>query len=220
MAATAALKILPRPIESHLISPTERWRHLIGNILVASGFFMAALPNARNFARGPADAIWTIGAILMGVLSLVRIPPRAAMLDSRAFASSIAVFLLPCLMRAHRPSVGLIASAGIAFEIGGVAMSQVARLYMGRSFGILPGNRGIVSKGPFRIIRHPIYAGWFFLTLGYLFSFPSWGNFMIIIATLPFMMWRIMLEEELLGDDPEYREYQRLVPSRLVPGIF
>ena len=91
---------------------------------------------------------------------------------------------------------------------------------MGRSFGILPGNRGIVSKGPFARVRHPIYAGWFVLTVGYLASYPSWMNCLIAMATLPFMMWRIQLEEDLLSADADYRKYRRLVPFRLVPGLY
>lgn len=42
----------------------------------------------------------------------------------------------------------------------------------------------------------------------------------ILMAMLPFMMWRIRLEEELLIRDPEYREYEVRVPFRLVPGLY
>jgi protein-S-isoprenylcysteine O-methyltransferase Ste14 len=91
---------------------------------------------------------------------------------------------------------------------------------MGRSFGILPGNRGIVSKGPFRLVRHPIYAGWFLLTVGYLASYPSWTSCLITLATIHFMMWRIQLEEDLLNDDPDYRRYCGMVPFRLLPGLY
>ncbi len=101
-----------------------------------------------------------------------------------------------------------------------MALSQVARVYMGRSFGILPGNRGIVSKGPFRIVRHPIYLGWVLLTLGYLLAYPSWINFAIVLATFPFMMWRIVLEEELLSEDPEYRDYLARVHFRMLPWLY
>jgi len=33
-------------------------------------------------------------------------------------------------------------------------------------------------------------------------------------------MWRIRLEEDLLAADPDYRKYCRLVPSRLIPGLY
>jgi protein-S-isoprenylcysteine O-methyltransferase Ste14 len=209
----------PRPNSTALLGP--RARHLIGNLLMAGSFIVAAIPNAQHFFRGPADAIWTIGAALMAVMSLVRIAPKASRVDLRAFLSTIfPVFLLPCLLRADNGSSGLLAYTGVGLELIGVALSQVSRVYMGRSFGILPGNRGIVSKGPFRLVRHPIYAGWFLLTLGYVASYPSLMNLLITLATLPFMMWRIRLEEDLLTADPAYRHYCRMVPFRLLPGLY
>ena len=209
----------PRLAAPPIISP--RIRHALGNVLVATSFVVAAVPNARNFFHGPADAIWTIGAVLMAAMSLVRIAPKAARLDLRAFLSTIfPVFLMPCLLRAEGASNGLLAWSGVGLELFGVALSQLSRVYMGRSFGVLPGNRGIVSKGPFRLVRHPIYAGWFLLTVGYLASYPSWMNCLITLTTLPFMLWRIQLEEGLLEADSDYRKYCRLVPFRLIPGIF
>jgi protein-S-isoprenylcysteine O-methyltransferase Ste14 len=211
------------PLLSPIVTPSfsPRIRHALGNLLVAASFVVSAIPNARHFLRSPADAIWTIGAILMAVMSLVRIAPKAARLDLRAFLSTIfPVFLLPCMLRADGASSGLLAWAGVGLELFGVALSQISRVYMGRSFGILPGNRGIISKGPFALVRHPIYAGWFVLTVGYLASYPSWMNCFITMAMLPLMMWRIRLEEDLLSADADYRKYRRLVPFRLVPGLY
>ena len=204
---------------SPIVSPSIR--HALGNLLLAMSFIIAAMPNARHFFRGPADMIWTIGAVLMAAMSLVRIAPKAARLDLAALLSTVfPVLLLPCLMQADSPSSGLLAGAGVCLELFGVVVSQASRVYMGRSFGILPGNRGVVCKGPFRLVRHPIYAGWFLLMVGYLASYPSWLNGIVALATLPFMMWRIRLEEDLLDADPEYREYRRLVPFRLIPGVY
>jgi protein-S-isoprenylcysteine O-methyltransferase Ste14 len=209
----------PRPAAAPLFPP--QIRHVVGNVLVGLSFIVAALPNARRCFRSPADAIWTIGAVLMAAMSLVRVAPKAARLDLRAFLSTIfPVFLLPCLLRANNASSGLLAHSGVALELCGVVLSQAARLYMGRSFGILPGNRGITSKGPFRLVRHPIYAGWLLLTIGYLASYPSWMNCLITLATLPFMVWRMRLEEDLLEADPEYRAYRQIVMFRLVPGVY
>jgi len=208
-----------RPRVSVVLGP--RVRHAIGNVLMAGAFVVAALPNARHFFRGPADTIWTIGAFLMAAMSLVRIAPKAARVDLQAFVSTIfPVFLLPCLLRPESASSGLLAYTGVGLELVGVALTQVSRVYMGRSFGILPGNRGIVSNGPFRLIRHPIYAGWFILTLGYLASYPSMKNCIITLATLPFMMWRIRMEEDLLEADPDYRRYRQMVPFRVLPGLY
>ena len=195
-------------------------RHGIGNLLVAATFFAAALPGAQRFEYAPANMVWIGGSLLMGALSLVRFAPRAAMMDARAFTSNIGVMVLPCLLRPTVASLGVLASLAIVMEVVGVAFSQLARIYMGRSFGILPGNRGIVSTGPFRVVRHPIYVGWALLTLGYVLAYPSWLNFAILLATSPFMIWRIGLEEELLSEDPEYREYLTRVRFRMLPWLY
>jgi protein-S-isoprenylcysteine O-methyltransferase Ste14 len=113
----------------------------------------------------------------------------------------------------------LLAIAGIVFEVVGVALSQAARIYMGRNFGILPANRGVVSRGPFGIVRHPIYLGWLILTIGFACSYPTSRNVVLIIGSLPFMVWRIEMEEGLLALDSDYRAYQGRVRFRLLPGV-
>jgi protein-S-isoprenylcysteine O-methyltransferase Ste14 len=90
---------------------------------------------------------------------------------------------------------------------------------MGRSFGVLPANRGIVLKGPFSYVRHPVYLGWLVLSTGFAMCNPSWRNILIIVATLPFMVWRIDQEESHLKAYPEYRAYMDRVRFRLWPGI-
>jgi protein-S-isoprenylcysteine O-methyltransferase Ste14 len=69
-------------------------------------------------------------------------------------------------------------------------------------------------------VRHPIYLGWFILTAGYVMTYPNVLNALAVIGTLPFMMWRIILEEELLCEDPSYRAYAEQVRYRLIPWLF
>jgi protein-S-isoprenylcysteine O-methyltransferase Ste14 len=128
--------------------------------------------------------------------------------------------LTPALMRAARPASGSIGLLGIGVELLGVIVSQVARISMGRSFGMFPANRGIVTRGPFRIVRHPIYLGWLLLGFGFATYYPSRRNLAIMIITVPITIWRIILEEELLESSPDYRRYRAGVPYRLIPFIY
>lgn len=182
-------------------------------------FFIATIPAAARYHSGIANAIWIAGAALMGILSLLRYPPRSSMINVYTLAASAGMLLLPALMRPESQSIGLLAIGGIALELFGVLLTQVARLYMGRSFGILPANRGIVSKGPFASVRHPIYIGWLILAIGYAMSYPSARNIILVIATVPFMFWRIEQEESHLSEDGAYRDYCSQVKFRLVPGV-
>jgi protein-S-isoprenylcysteine O-methyltransferase Ste14 len=64
-----------------------------------------------------------------------------------------------------------------------------------------------------------VYLGWLILTLGYAIVYPSGRNALIVIAVLPFLTWRIVQEEQLLGHDAAYRNYCEEVRYRLIPGI-
>ena len=68
-------------------------------------------------------------------------------------------------------------------------------------------------------MRHPIYLGWLILTIGFAFSYPTARNVLLIVASIPFLVWRIQMEEGLLALDPAYRSYQHKVRFRLWPGV-
>jgi len=134
------------------------------------------------------------------------------------------MMVLPLFMRpatrfavTNWPTLG---AAGAIFQVAGLSLMLVGWLYLGRHFGILPANRGLVVRGPFRLIRHPVYAAWLLTALGTAMAAPSVRNFALVALTIPFMVWRIVLEEELLDRDPQYRAYRQRVRWRLAPGMF
>ena len=219
----AVVERVARPIKVvHPFATVAGLRIAAGNCLLAFSFFIAMIPAARALSwnlSGVANVVWLLGAATMGVLSFVRTPPRSTMVNASTITATGAMLLLPCLMRPISPSGGALAFGGMVLELFGIALTQVARVYMGRSFGILPANRGIVSKGPFSIVRHPIYIGWLVLSIGYAMSYPSARNIVLIMITLPIMVWRIEQEESHLREDPTYRGYESRVRYRLLPGL-
>jgi protein-S-isoprenylcysteine O-methyltransferase Ste14 len=197
-------------------------RRALGDCLLAASFLLAMLPAGRELSRslaGAANIVWLVGAAIMAVMSFARFAPRSVTVNFGTIAASGGMLILPLFMRPTHASTGALATTGLMLELFGVILTQVARVYMGRSFGILPANRGIVSKGPFRWVRHPIYFGWLILSIGYAMSFASERNVMLIAMTLPFMVWRMSQEEKHLTADPEYRRYMDRVRYRLWPGI-
>jgi protein-S-isoprenylcysteine O-methyltransferase Ste14 len=211
----------PPLFEAHPLSfSSPGLRQAAANLGLAILFFGSLAPDALHYGTGVANLIWAVGAALMGVLSLVRIPPNAAMVNLRSILAVAGMTLVPAQIRPTVASVGILASCAVILELFGVVLSQVGRLYMGRSFGLLPANRGVVTTGPFRLVRHPIYLGWFILTVGYVMAYPNVLNALAVICTLPFMMWRIDLEERLLCEDPSYRAYAERVRYRLIPWLF
>ena len=211
----------PPLFETHPLSfSSPGLRQAAANLGLAILFFGSLAPGALHYGTGVANLIWAVGAALMGVLSLVRIPPNAAMVNLRSILAVAGMTLVPAQIRPTVASVGALASCAVILELFGVVLSQLGRLYMGRSFGLLPANRGVVTTGPFQLMRHPIYLGWFILTVGYVMAYPNVLNALAVIGTLPFMVWRIILEEELLCEDPSYRAYTERVRYRLIPWLF
>ena|SRR6202521_1650598 len=201
----------------------EGLRHAGSNIGLALMFFIAAVPTGGQGAHLTrlTDAIWSVGLIMMGVFCVMRPQPVAVMLDWRAMVSGFGAFLLPTLMlRTNFTGSGLVYEAGVLLEFAGVTLSQVSRVYMGHTFAVLPANRGIVSKGPFHFVRHPVYVGWIMLVLGFSVTYPSPWNTLMLMACMALTFWRIHLEEELLGADPAYCDYQARVHYRMIPGVY
>ncbi|MFX1249543.1 MAG: methyltransferase family protein, partial [Promethearchaeota archaeon] len=101
----------------------------------------------------------------------------------------------------------------------------ISRIILGRESSIVIGiekDHKLVTKGPYHIIRHPIYVGSSFLFLGYTLSFSSLICSIVILLIL--VLWlnkRMTLEEKLLieafGDD--YRNYMKHT-KRLIPFIY
>jgi isoprenylcysteine carboxyl methyltransferase (ICMT) family protein YpbQ len=221
MGAIAERVLVPAKIARPIVTGAGL-RNAAGNCILGLSFFIAMIPAARALSWslfGLANIVWLSGAAIMGILSFVRTPPRSKMINGYTMAATAGMLFLPCFMRPVGASSGGLALSGLTFELFGIALTQIARVYMGRSFGILPANRGVVSKGPFSFIRHPIYFGWMVLSIGYAMSYPTARNILLILVTLPFMVWRIEQEETHLSEDPEYRTYEKRVQFRLWPGV-
>ncbi|RAZ73285.1 methyltransferase family protein [Mesorhizobium atlanticum] len=94
------------------------------------------------------------------------------------------------------------------------------KMSLGRSFAILPANRGVVTGGAYRFVRHPIYAGYLAGHILFLLSSFSVYNFTIYAIITLFQVHRILREERILALTEEYRDYLGRVRYRLCPGIF
>ena len=58
----------------------------------------------------------------------------------------------------------------IVISAVGLMIVVLGKLSIGRSFGLAPANRGIVSTGLYRFVRHPIYLGYLITHLGFVLA--------------------------------------------------
>ena len=125
------------------------------------------------------------------------------------------------------PIVAPVAAASLVGEATTVSISAVGllviiagKMSLGRSFGLMPANRGIVSSGLYRFVRHPIYLGYFITHVAFVAANPSLWNLVVLLTADVAQVARALCEERVLATDPAYREYQSRVRWRVVPGIF
>jgi protein-S-isoprenylcysteine O-methyltransferase Ste14 len=112
------------------------------------------------------------------------------------------------------------ATVCMAIIIAGLLLQVGAKMTLGLSFGVVAANRGVKVLGPYRLVRHPIYAGYTIAHIGGLLAMPSLTNAWLYGAALVLQIARIFCEERVLKEDIEYRAYAAHVHYRLVPGIF
>jgi len=102
----------------------------------------------------------------------------------------------------------------------GLIVVVLGKLSLGRSFGLTPANRGVVSTGVYRFARHPIYMGYLFTHVGFAIANPVAWNFFILAAADMTLLLRAVREEQTLALDPAYCTYMERVRWRIVPGLF
>lgn len=108
----------------------------------------------------------------------------------------------------------------VALSACGLLIVIAGKLSLGRSFGLMPANRGIVSTGLYRLVRHPIYTGYLVSHLAFVLANPTQWNLLLLVTADVALLGRAVREEATLARDEAYRKYQQCVRWRVVPGLF
>lgn len=111
-------------------------------------------------------------------------------------------------------------AVGISMMLVGITVQASSKIFLGRSFGVVAANRGVKVAGPYRIVRHPIYAGYTVTHIGFLLLAPCWQNLVLYAVALALQIVRINKEERVLSEDPAYREFMQTTRYRLLPGVY
>jgi protein-S-isoprenylcysteine O-methyltransferase Ste14 len=79
----------------------------------------------------------------------------------------------------------------------------------------------VVESGPYRIIRHPGYAGSVLYTLLIPLVLGSYWTYIPALLTVCLIVVRTSFEDQALKNElPGYADYASRVPHRLVPGLW
>ena len=115
----------------------------------------------------------------------------------------------------------------VAWPEGGLALTTVAAVFsvvclltIGKRFGVRPALRGLVTRGPYRVVRHPLYLSYVIAGIG--FNLQAWNLATLLLVLLGWasMIYRIVAEERVLSKDPRWPIYAAAVRYRLLPGLW
>ena len=103
---------------------------------------------------------------------------------------------------------------GLVVLIFGSFFNVWGRRYLGKNWANqikIYSNHSLVRSGPYRIVRHPLYASliWMFYAVSLIYS--SWSTFLATsFIFVPFMYYRAKQEEKLLSKSfPEYKDFRK-----------
>ncbi|MEM9347233.1 MAG: methyltransferase [Planctomycetota bacterium] len=155
--------------------------------------------------------------LLVGLLFIVRQPARSVGGVRDVLQALPALVVAGLALKIAPPSIGWSAWAQAVF-LSGVALASWSFVWLGRCFAVLPARRGVVTRGPYRWVRHPAYAGELIMLLGCALTSGRWPGFVLLAAAVVLVCVRAQAEERVLSEDPGYLAYRRQTPSLLIPG--
>jgi protein-S-isoprenylcysteine O-methyltransferase Ste14 len=226
------------PNQARAQAPSSRgryWRELVFSRLIPALFFSVFLArylitvwDGIHSVRQASDYLFVVQQLLalayftmLVVLYSTRLPARGT--DHRvavifiAFTgtfSAIAASFLPGGERREWLVVpaDILATAGLVYAVWGLA-------YLRRSFSIIPEARRLVTGGPYRFSRHPVYLGEIVTAIGINLATGGWPSALAVLYFVICEVLRMRWEEGVLARafPTEYPAYAARV-SRFVPN--
>ena len=157
---------------------------------------------------------------LVVILTIAR--RRAAVIDSSAAAATVTGISVagPWMLRTADVIALVPDHVTSLISASGLLIVVASKIALGRSFGLVPANRGVVVRGPYGVVRHPIYLGYLVSHVAFFLAEPTLWNAAVILVGDGTLIARALMEERVLSRDATYASYCRRVSWHLVPGVF
>jgi protein-S-isoprenylcysteine O-methyltransferase Ste14 len=191
------VRALPNPVTvtSLLSSPLPAALYLLFCAIPVFIYVGRPAPRARD-GRVLARAAGLAGTVMLLVVG--------------ALPQGVALYRPPSWLGGLSTTISVIA----------FALAVYGLLYLRRSLSIIPEVRRLVTGGPYRMVRHPLYAAEILAAVAFVMVNPGALAVVVLAPFIATQLVRARFEERLLTQAyPEYITYARRTP-RIVPFVW
>ena len=199
-----------------------QWLGLVaGNVAGAAFAVYLLLPNLRFFFQTgrPIGLVFAIQQVWVAAVFLARRAPRTVSRRAMDWIAAYAGWLTSFLVRPGGYHLAWGVAVGFWVQVVGLSLWAWAFLKLARSYGVVPADRGLVTGGPYAVVRHPLYSAYMVGGIGYLMQSLSVRNAVVDVIAVAWQLARIRAEERHL-ESADYAAYRASVPWRLCPGLW
>jgi protein-S-isoprenylcysteine O-methyltransferase Ste14 len=170
------------------------------------------------------------GAFVFGAAVALMANCRAHSRDDRRGVIAISLIASFLMVGVNMAPVGpilwnastLVTEYGVAITVIGAAVAAYAIVNLGRNFSVVPEARVLVTRGIYRVVRHPIYLAESLMILGALMGDAELAALIGTVVVIGLQIYRIRVEEQLLGRafPASFAAFTQRTTCRLVPLVW
>ncbi|HEU4642541.1 MAG TPA: isoprenylcysteine carboxylmethyltransferase family protein [Gemmatimonadaceae bacterium] len=131
--------------------------------------------------------------------------------------------LPPVLRQRFLPPSAVLAMLGVALTAAGLGFATWARRHLGRNWSAavtVKNEHTLITTGPYRWVRHPIYSGLLLALVGSAVAIGEWRAVLAVALALAGIVRKVVLEDSRLRETfPQFDQYRRDTAA-LVPFVF
>ncbi len=206
----------------------RNWRLILGRPLGDFLLFgVTSVELAILFILTPTftitDWIYVSQHLVVLGIALTRPSPKAqdhSLLSSAAVVVAYGYSYAQVIYIGWIPGDAVWPAGGLVLVTVAAVLSLASLLALGRLFGIRPALRGLATRGPYRIVRHPMYLAYMVGDVGYNLQEWNFGTALLVLAGWMSLLYRIHAEERILSTDAAWPKYAAWVRYRLIPGLW